>query len=34
LTPVASTPRELADRIAADVKLTAELVEAAGIKPE
>jgi tripartite-type tricarboxylate transporter receptor subunit TctC len=34
LTPVASTPRELADRIASDVKLTAELVEAAGIKPE
>jgi tripartite-type tricarboxylate transporter receptor subunit TctC len=34
LTPVASTPRELAERIAADVKLTAELVEAAGIKPE
>ena len=34
LTPVASTPGELAERIAADVKLTAELVEAAGIKPE
>lgn len=34
LTPVASTPQGLADRIAADVKLTADLVESANIKPE
>ena len=34
LTPVASTPQQLRDRIASDVKITADLVEAAGIKPE
>lgn len=34
LTPVASTPLQLRERTASDVKTTADLVEAAGIKPE